>query len=155
MLEELLSTSRFRTWAEEYAQRVVLAYQPACIILFGSVARNQHTTNSDIDILVIGGDLPQNQQERFRKLIRLRPVLAPLQVQTFTCAEWEAMLSEKHVTTLEALQDGIPLYGKTLFAGWRRQFRSWLKMGMRRVEGAWIISPVQRQTISPKERLHG
>lgn len=144
MLDEILSTQQFRIWAEEYAHSVALAYDPDCIILFGSAARNEQTPSSDIDILVIGGRLPESHRERFRLLIRLRPRFAPLQVQTFTRLEWERMMAEKHVTVLEALRDGIPLYGQALFAHWRSMFETWLSLGLRRTNCTWVIPPMLR-----------
>jgi predicted nucleotidyltransferase len=112
MLEKLLTTQQLPSWAEEFAQSVASVYQPDCIILFGSVARNTQKPDSDIDVIVVGGDLPATHRERFRLLMRLRPRLAPIQVQTFTCAEWESMMADKHVTVLEALRDGKALHGR-------------------------------------------
>jgi len=139
MLEELLSTQRFVAWAAEYARSVALAYDPDCIILFGSTARNQQTSDSDIDVLVIGGNLPADHRLRFRQLMRLRPRFAPLQVQTFTRAEWDCMITEKHVTVLEALKDGIPLHGEELFARWRAMFEDWLSLGLHRTKSSWVL----------------
>ena len=73
MLEKILTTRHLPIWAEEYAQSVAAAYNPDCIILFGSVARGAQKQDSDIDILVVGGDLPASHRERFRLLMRLRP----------------------------------------------------------------------------------
>ena len=147
MLEEVLSTQRFLAWAVEYARSVALAYDPDCIILFGSTARNQQTPNSDIDLLVIGGKLPADHRLRFRQLMRLRPRFAPLQVQTFTRAEWDRMMAEKHVTVLEALKDGISLHGQELFARWRGMFEDWLRLGLRRTDCSWVVpSELQSET---------
>ena len=71
MLEKTLTTDQLPIWAEEYARSVATTYQPDCIILFGSVARDAQQQGSDIDILVIGGELPTGPHERFRLLMRL------------------------------------------------------------------------------------
>ena len=139
MLEELLTTQRYPIWAEEYARVVASTYRPDCVILFGSVARNTHTPHSDIDIIVVGGDLPMSSRERFLQLISLRPRLAPIQVQSFTRSEWDRMLAAKHVTALESLQDGQPLYGKRLFRQWRREFERWLGLGLQRTNTSWKV----------------
>lgn len=139
MLEQLLTTKQYPIWAEEYARLVAGAYKPDCIILFGSVARGTQVRHSDIDIVVIGGDLPASPHERFRQLMRLRPRFAPIQVQSFTRAEWERMLTDKHVTALEALHDGFPLHGKRLFRQWRREFDRWLALGLQRTESSWKV----------------
>ncbi len=96
--------------------------------------------------IVIGGDLPASHRERFRLLMNLRPRLAPLQVQSFTLAEWDAMMKKKHLSVLEALTDGKALYGQQLFNRWRRQLRSWQTQGLHRTRFAWVIPPVQRKT---------
>ena len=145
MLETIISPERFPFWARQYAQAVAQTYNPDCIILFGSVARETHTRHSDIDVLVIGGNLPDEHRQRFRQLLRLRPPFAPLQVQAFSRREWEQMMVEKHVTMLEALLEGIPLHGHQLFAHWRREFERWIALGLRRTEYVWIIPPVLRQ----------
>ena len=155
MLETILTTRQLPIWAEEYAQSVAAAYYPDCIILFGSVARNVQKQDSDIDILVIGGDLPANHRDRFRQLMRLRPLLAPIQVQTFTRAEWERMMITKHITVLEALRDGEALHGKRLFAQWRQQFRRWLAQGLRRTDCTWVIPPVLRSGEDPEGMIEG
>jgi hypothetical protein len=79
---------------------------------------------------------------RFRRLIRMRPRSAPLQVQTFTRAEWNRMMAEKHVTVLEALKDGIPLQGQELFARWRGMFEDWLGLGLRRTDCTWVVPAI-------------
>jgi predicted nucleotidyltransferase len=145
MLETIMTTKQFPVWANEYAQAVVEALSPDCIVLFGSVARNEHTPDSDIDIVVIGGNLPDSSSERFRQLIRLRPRFAPLQIQAYTRVEWDHMLATQHVTVLEALNDGIPLHGHELFAQWRRHFEHWLALGLRRTASMWVIPPALRR----------
>lgn len=154
MLEKMITASRLPGWADEYAQAVAEVYNPDCIILFGSVARNAQQYDSDIDILVIGGDLPVNHRARFRLLMQLRPRLAPIQVQTFTRAEWEAMIVTQHVTVLEALRDGKALHGQTLFAQWHQLFQHWLDLGLHRTHCTWVIPPALRgeSTQPPAER---
>ena len=142
MLEPYQNADQFLLWAKEYAENIAAAYAPDCIILFGSVARHQHTPGSDIDILVIGGDLPEEPRDRFRLLMRLRPRFAPIQVQAFTREEWERMLANRHVTALEALNDGIPLWGEGIFERWRARFERWRKLGLRREESVWKIPHV-------------
>jgi|GEM_PF-754094 len=139
MHQPILHAEHHRSWAEEYAASLVSAYAPDCIILFGSVARQEQAPDSDIDILVIGGNLPENQRQRFRLLMRLRPRFAPIQVQSFSRAEWERMVTVRHVTILEALNDGVALYGQRLFGRWRRQFERWQQLGLRRERCAWIL----------------
>lgn len=133
------TTEHLYAWANEYADAVARTYDPDCIILFGSVARGTATPDSDIDVVIVGGNLPDDFRSRFRLLMRLRPRLAPLQVHTYTWAEWEQMMDVQHVTTLEALHDGIALHGQDRFATWRRTFDHWLALGLRRTACTWEI----------------
>jgi hypothetical protein len=142
MLEKILTTEQFPIWANEFAQSVAGTYDPDCIILFGSVARNEHSSNSDVDILVIGGSLPDLHRERFRLLLQMRPRFAPLQVHDYSRSEWDQMMATKHVTALEALNDGIALYGHDMFLRWRREFERWLTLGLRRANSVWKL-PVE------------
>ncbi|MCB0157502.1 MAG: nucleotidyltransferase domain-containing protein [Caldilineaceae bacterium] len=139
MLEKILTTKQLPVWADQYAQAVAAAYQPDCIILFGSVARGEQDTDSDIDILVIGGELPGDQRSRFRELMRLRPVLAPIQVHAYSRDEWESMMAQQHLTVLEALHDGQALYGESLFKQWRRRFHEWEEQGLQRTGCSWVV----------------
>lgn len=139
MLETLLTTDQLPIWAEEFSKAVSSAYSPDCVILFGSVARREQKLDSDIDIIVIGGNLPENRSERFRLLMRLRPRLAPIQVQSFTLDEWKLMMDEKHLTVLEALSDGKALHGVDLFRQCQEQFKNWQHRGLRRTDCAWTI----------------
>ncbi|MCB0073455.1 MAG: nucleotidyltransferase domain-containing protein [Caldilineaceae bacterium] len=140
MLEKILTTEQLPIWADQYANTVANAYAPDCIVLFGSVARNEHKVDSDIDILVIGGDLPDDATLRFRELMRLRPALAPIQVHAYSRDEWEAMMMQKHLIVLEALNDGKVLHGERLFAQWRQRFREWKEEGLRRTDCSWIVT---------------
>ena len=141
-LLQTADSPHFHAWATEFADSVANTYRPDCIILFGSVARGEQTRSIDIDLIVIGGELPANQSERFRALMGLRPRFAPIQVQSFTHAGWNQMLSEQHVTVLESLHDGIPLHGQALFKRWRRQFKRWEQHGLCRDTCAWVLPPV-------------
>ena len=59
----------------------------------------------------------------------------------YTLVEWEDMMSRFHLTTLEALQWGIPLHGEALFAQWHEHFVYWKSLGLCRGKGSWFIPP--------------
>ena len=50
----------------EIVQRVTSVTQPERIILFGSASTGQMTKDSDIDLLVLEHDLPDNREKRLR-----------------------------------------------------------------------------------------
>lgn len=122
-----------------YCERVNNAFHPDCIILHGSLARGNFTSTSDVDLVVIGGTLPDNFFQRLFELNRLRDGKTPLEVMGYTLSEWEQMMANRHLTTLEVLQWGIPLMGHQLFRQWRVQLDDWKSQGLRRDKNSWVI----------------
>jgi predicted nucleotidyltransferase len=132
----------------QFCQRVEETFQPVCVILHGSLARGTNTTKSDVDIIVISDDLPQNFLERLYQLNRLRPGAVPLEVLGYTLVEWEQMLEHLHLTALEALHWGVPLIGEARFAGWREKLETWQALGLQREATSWIVPPILRHKIA-------
>ena len=124
-----------------YCQRVVEAIQPDCIILHGSVARGNAHQHSDVDIIVIGGEMPEKFFKRLYVLNRLRSGGAPIEVIGYSRQEWERMMDALHLTALEALEWGAPLYGEALFKQWRNQLDDLKRRGLKRGEGSWSAPP--------------
>jgi hypothetical protein len=126
---------------EQLCLRLQKQFQPDCIILHGSVARGTYTQNSDVDILVIGGNLADNFLTRLFELGQLRDGKTPFEILGYTLTEWEDMMSRFHLTTLEALQWGIPLHGEALFEQWHERFLHWKSLGLSRGKVSWFIPP--------------
>ncbi|NOX61238.1 MAG: nucleotidyltransferase domain-containing protein [Chloroflexi bacterium] len=136
----------YQTDIKAYCQRVVESFKPDCIILHGSVARGEMHQHSDIDILVIGGEFPKNFFQRLYLLNRLRTGDAPIEAVAYSMAEWEQMMKNLHLTVLEALEWGVPLYGEPLFATWKAQFENWKRQGLKRNKHSWAAPASWRQT---------
>lgn len=126
---------------EQFCERVVEKFQPDCIILHGSVARGTYTAKSDVDLIVIGDSLNPNFLTRLFELNELQDGTTPFEILGYTLIEWERMLSRFHLTTLEALQWGIPVYGEALFAQWQASLDAWKSLGLQRGEVSWVIPP--------------
>ncbi len=126
---------------EHYCHRVFQEVAPDCIILHGSVAKGTYTVASDIDLLVIGGDLPEHFLERISLLLRLNDSGAPIEPLAYTVEEFIQMLEAKHLTALEALSFGLPLYGEELFQRWAGIVADWRARGLRRTTCSWVIPP--------------
>ena len=128
-----------RLAAREYARRAVEMLHPACVILYGSVAQDTDVLDSDVDIVVISDELPEDV---FYRLARLRSVYrtwVPIEPLGYTSSEFERMLENRHVTALEALAFGRPLYGEAYFNRLRTRFDEMVRQGLRRVPGAWTM----------------
>ncbi len=132
-----------------FCQRLKNSFQPDCIILHGSVARGTNTSLSDIDIVVIGGQLPDDFFTRLYELNRLRDNQSAIEVIGYTLAEWETMLNRLHLTALEAIHWGIPLHGQALFAQWQAKLESWKAIGLHRGTGSWSIPSALQETEAP------
>jgi len=126
---------------QEFCQRVVENVQPDCIILHGSVARGTYTARSDVDLVVIGGRLPENFLDRLSTLARLHDGSTPIEVIGYTLAEWQRMMRNFHLTVLEALHWGIPLYGEELFRQWQIRLERAKAVGLTRGRTSWRIPP--------------
>ena len=131
---------RRRDDACQYAQRLVEAVKPRCVILFGSVAKGTDGERSDLDLVVIGGDLPENVFERIAKVNGLtRGLRTPADIFPYTETEFEHMLDNLHVTALDCMLEGKPLYGTDAFNRLRSKFEEFVARGLRRGKAAWYF----------------
>jgi len=140
---------RYQKGIDAYCKRVNKTIQPDCIILHGSIARGTAHGDSDVDIVVIGGNMPDNFFKRLYLLNRLREDQTPIEAVGYSREEWEKMMNNLHLTTLEALEWGVPLQGETLFRKWRRQLDELKKQGLKRSERSWSAPPeLQRSKVA-------
>lgn len=93
-----------------------------------------------MDILVIGGDLPHHFLERIRVLLQLNDTHAPIEPLGYTTNEFVDMLRKRHVTALDALCFGVPLYGNAYFRELREMFDQMVAQGLRRTNCTWTMS---------------
>ena len=133
-----------RAHAVEYARRIVEALAPACIILFGSVAKGTDNAWSDIDLVVVGGDLPANIFDRFGRVNALKRGLStPADAFPYTEAEFEQMLDNLHVTALDCMYEGQVLHGQDYFDRLRPKFEAYVARGLTRGKAAWYFEKKQ------------
>ena len=95
----------------EIAQKVVRAFRPKNIILFGSYAYGNPTSDSDLDLLVVM-ETRDRPAERIRKVSDLfdpRPL--PMDFIVLTPAEMRHRLSGFDPFLEEVLEKGQSLYG--------------------------------------------
>jgi predicted nucleotidyltransferase len=131
-----------RTAVQTLVKRIISEIHPTCVILFGSVAKNTDKIDSDVDIVVVGGDLPSNIFDRIGQLQRLtRRLGVPFDIFPYTEAEFEKMLDNKHVTALDCMYEGIPLHGKAYFKRLHKRFDELVKQGWHRTKCTWTMHP--------------
>ncbi len=129
----------FATALAGYTATVVKRLQPECVILYGSLARGTYTNLSDIDLVVIAQLLPDYFMDRLDLLQRLNQGLGPIEALGYTGAEFEDMLKRGHVTALDALADGVPVYGDRYFGTLREVFQDMVRLGLRRSTCSWVL----------------
>jgi predicted nucleotidyltransferase len=145
MTSSTMAIAVYEAEIQEFCQRVIENVQPDCIILHGSVARGTYTARSDVDLIVIGGRLSENFLDRLSTLSRLHDGHAPIEVIGYTLAEWQSMMRNFHLTVLEALHWGIPLYGEELFRQWQTRFEAAKAAGLQRERSSWYVPPKLRE----------
>lgn len=74
----------------------------------GSVARGDFHDDSDVDVVVVAGGLPEHPLERLRLLYRDAP--PGVEPKGYTPAEWERERARGNPMAVEAETVGIPLH---------------------------------------------
>lgn len=100
-----------------------------------------YTKASDIDVIVISSRFEEDFFARLRRLAELRPTGIPLETLGYTPVEFRRMLSEGHVTALEAYHKGVPLLGSAWFHKEREAFVDLQSQGLRRSGRSWVLPP--------------
>jgi len=95
------------------------------VVLFGSVARNQASAGSDIDLLVVAAGLPSARSERSILSVTIRKQVAPEIDRVYQLTGWHPYLSTIYLTPAEAsgfrrmyldmLDDAILLFDRNGF----------------------------------------
>jgi len=113
--------------------------KPECIILYGSFARGDYNERSDIDIIVISSQLPKNFYNRMQFLYDLIESYEAIDILGYTPYEFKYMLEKRHCTSLFAMEEGIPLYGKKLFKELKEIFDNTIeKYQLTKTSSAWV-----------------
>ncbi len=107
----MLSTvSAQEDYLPEVVDRIVRAFQPLRIILFGSVARGEASPDSDVDLLVVVPEVWHRREQQ----VAIRRVLAdlPISKDVIVVTPEEVEQSRWRVDSVvwPAVQDGKTLY---------------------------------------------
>ena len=97
------------TEIQQVAQQIVERFQPQQVILFGSYAHGQPTTDSDVDLLVI----METEEQPLHTAARISAAIDhpfPLDILVFTPSMFKASLERKGVFATEVATKGVVLY---------------------------------------------
>ncbi|MHA1210617.1 MAG: nucleotidyltransferase domain-containing protein [Candidatus Freyarchaeota archaeon] len=123
---------------KSYVNLIVEKFKVRCIILWGSRARGDHTPHSDYDIIIIA-DFKENFLQRLKTLIDLTPPQPNIEVFGYTPQEFETMFQRGNVTALDAIYEGIPLYGEEYFKKYGKKLRELFDKGLERTTCTWKL----------------
>ncbi len=126
----------------EYCMEVVKRFKPASIILYGSRAKGTFTGASDIDIIVISSNFKQDFLSRIKDLIDANTSSFPIEPLGYTEAEFETMLMAFRLTALDAIREGVPLYGENYFNNLKNKLSELEKIGLYKGKTSWHIPAV-------------
>lgn len=102
------------------------------VILFGSRARGEALPHSDYDLVVIG-DFAEPFIHRSAWVVQLAPTVA-IDVFCYTPAEFERMFSRFRLTAIDAIGEGIPLFGAGFLRSYQTRYYELVERGMRKTD---------------------
>lgn len=94
----------------EITRRIVATANPDKVILFGSHARGDSTSDSDLDLLVIVPGIKRLRQESIRVRRALRGLLIPVDIVMATPEQIARLGNTAGLIYRDALAEGIVLY---------------------------------------------
>lgn len=103
-----------RTQLIERARRYAASLEPSlavrAVVVFGSVARGDFNLWSDLDVLVVADNLPEDRFERHQLV--LRSATEPVSVVAWTPGEWAERLAKADPIAIEAVGVGVIVAGR-------------------------------------------
>ncbi|HME55529.1 MAG TPA: nucleotidyltransferase domain-containing protein [Candidatus Lokiarchaeia archaeon] len=109
-------------------------------IVFGSRARGDANKYSDYDLLIIG-----NFKESFRKrwdwVMHITPDVS-IDLFCLTPEEFANLFDEFNLTAIDAIGEGIVLFGEDFIAPFKARYDEYVRKGMKKTS-CLLIHPVQ------------
>ena len=96
---------------ESVTQQILEKYKPEKIILFGSAARGNFSSDSDVDFLIIKKDTPLYGADRIRELSRLIERNIPIDFLIYRPEEFNKRLEMGDPFLKAILREGEVLHG--------------------------------------------
>lgn len=106
------SKRRVRAQIQEMVDRIVMRFQPQQVILFGSHARGDATSDSDVDLLVVMPVRGSKREKMVEIGVALHDILLPKDIIVSTPEEFA--WRKEIVGTIErpAAREGVVLYAR-------------------------------------------
>jgi len=96
---------------QSITRQIIEKFRPEKIILFGSVAKGEWSSDSDADFLIIKKDTPLYGSDRIRELSRLIERNIPVDFLVYRPEEFDKRLKMGDPFLKAIVKDGKVLYG--------------------------------------------
>ncbi len=96
--------------AKEHARRLVEEGKADAVILYGSFARGDYTPLSDLDLLIVSDDVPENPVERLKDYM-VSDLPLDVEPRVYTRRELYRLAAQKRRIIREILTFGLVLAG--------------------------------------------
>ena len=119
--------------------------QVQAVILFGSRARGDAGQFSDYDLLIIA-DFKEPYQRRREWVIRLAPLVS-IDLFCFTPAEFESLFNDLEITAIDAVGEGVVLFGEPFVEPFKAKHTDLVVRGMKKTD--CVLLPPQSPEALP------
>ena len=123
----------FHNMIEQIGNRVPLN----AVILFGSYAKGNAHKFSDYDLVIIA-EFQENYLNRGLWIVHLAPDVS-VDVFCYTPAEFERLFNSYNLTAIDAISEGIPLYGEKFISPYKEKYQEFVRRGLRKKK--WVLIP--------------
>jgi predicted nucleotidyltransferase len=125
---------------QDYSNEIIKRFNPLCIILYGSRAKGTYTPLSDVDIIVISNNFDMDFLSRIRSLIDLNTTAFPIEPLGYTESEFSDMFKSFRLTALDAIYEGVAIFGEDYFNHFKERLEEVMKRGIYKGKSSWHIA---------------
>jgi len=102
------------------------------VILFGSYARGTANRFSDYDLVIIA-DFQEEYFDRSAWISEIAPLIS-IDLFCYTPEEFEELFSSYNLTAIDAIGEGIILFGENYIAPYKVRYADYVHRGMRKTQ---------------------
>ncbi|HUY00555.1 MAG TPA: nucleotidyltransferase domain-containing protein [Candidatus Deferrimicrobium sp.] len=117
---------------KDLIQKIQQKIKLHAVILFGSRAKGDAKFYSDFDLVIIG-DFKIPFFERIKWVLWETPSV-PVDVFCYTPEEFDKMFNSYHLTAIDAIGEGLVLFGQDFVQPYKIKYQEFVQHGMRKTE---------------------
>jgi predicted nucleotidyltransferase len=130
--------SKLITQLREFSETIKDRYNLICVFLFGSQARGDASLHSDIDLIVVG-EFREKFIHRGMEFYEALNLEYPIDVFCYTPEEFQDLFFRGVISALDAIDEGICLFGNDFFQKYRKKLAKLKKLGLKKDPPVWIL----------------